>query len=102
MHEREAQRPDPVETVAAAADYVLPIDSLQAVADGAGLQWVNSDEEKIKAAQEAMAAMPAPTRVAREVRKAESAEDAPLVLVETKKDLSQVRLPFETQQTPGA
>ena len=82
---------------AAAVDYVLPIDSLVAVADGAGLQWVNSDAEKIRAAQAAMAAMPAPIHVAREIRKVELADEGPLVLVETKKDLSQVRLPFENQ-----
>ena len=91
----------PVEPVAAPADYLLPIDSLAAVADGAGLQWVNSDVEKIRAAQAAMAAMPAPIHVPREVRKAEVVNDGPLVLVETKKDLSQVRLPFETQAPGG-
>jgi ribonuclease E len=102
-HAREAPRPAAVEAVEAAPepDYVLPIDSLLAVADGAGLQWVNSDEAKIKAAQEAMAAVPAPVRTPREIRKAESVDVGPLVLVETKKDLSQVRLPFETQ-TPSA
>ena len=68
---------------AAAADYVLPIDSLNAVADSAGLQWVNSDAEKIRAAQEAMAAMPAPIHVPREIRKVELADEGPLVLVET-------------------
>ncbi|MGZ5158137.1 MAG: hypothetical protein ACXWCL_17110 [Caldimonas sp.] len=48
-----------------------------------------------------MAALPAPIHVPREVKKAERVDEGPLVLVETKKDLSQVRLPFETQ-TPGA
>ena len=101
-HEPVLEAPRAPEAVAAAApDYVLPIDSLQAVAGEAGLQWVNSDEAKIKAAQEAMAAMPAPQRTPREIRKVESVDTGPLVLVETKKDLSQVRLPFETQ-TPGA
>ena len=82
---------------AAAVDYVLPVDSLNAVADSAGLQWVNSDAEKIRAAQAAMAAMPAPIHVPREIRKVELRDEGPLVLVETKKDLSQVRLPFENQ-----
>jgi ribonuclease E len=102
-HAHEAPRPAAVEAVAAAPepDYVLPIDSLLAVADGAGLQWVNSDGAKIKAAQEAMAAVPAPIRTPRDIRKVESVDAGPLVLVETKKDLSQVRLPFETQ-TPGS
>jgi ribonuclease E len=87
----------PVQPAAAGVDYVLPVDSLNAVADGAGLQWVNSDAEKIRAAQAAMAAMPAPIHVPREIRKVELADEGPLVLVETKKDLSQVRLPFENQ-----
>ena len=81
----------------AEADYALPIDSLNAVADGAGLQWVNSDAEKIRAAQAAMAAMPAPIHAPREIRKVELQDEGPLVLVETRKDLSQVRLPFENQ-----
>ena len=98
---RAAEPQAPAEPIAVAADYVLPIDSLVAVADNAGLQWVNSDVEKIRAAQAAMAAMPVPIHVPREIRKAEVADDGPLVLVETKKDLSQVRLPFETQAPGG-
>jgi ribonuclease E len=89
---REASRPA---SVAAAQSYVLPMDSLVAVAEGAGLQWVNSDAEKIRLAQEAMAALPAPIHVPREIRQAEHVEEGPLVLVETKKDLSQFKLPFE-------
>ena len=84
----------------AAQDYVLPVDSLLAVAQGAGLQWVNSDAAKIQAVHEAMAAAPAPIHVPREIRKLERVDEGPLVLVETKKDLSQVRLPFE-MQSPG-
>ena len=87
--------PAPVVPAAVAAYYVLPIDSLSAVADGAGLQWVNSDAEKIRAAQAAIAAMPAPIHVPREIRRVVLPDEGPLVLVETRKDLSQVRLPFE-------
>jgi ribonuclease E len=96
-----APRPEPVAPPAAAVDYVLPVDSLNAVADSAGLQWVNSDAEKIRVAQEAIAAMPAPIRVPREIRKVVLPDEGPLVLVETRKDLAQVRLPFENQ-APGA
>ena len=101
VHAAEAPAAAVEPVVVADPDYVLPIDSLHAVAGGAGLQWVNSDEAKIRAAQEAMAAVPAPVPTPREIRKVESVDAGPLVLVETKKDLSQVRLPFETQ-TPGA
>ena len=81
---------------AAATPYALPLDSLAAVAEAAGLQWVNSDAAKIEAAQSALAADAPPTRVPREIRTVAASEDGPLVLVETKKDLSQVKLPFET------
>jgi ribonuclease E len=83
--------------------YALPVQSLEAVAESAGLQWVNSDAGKIEAAQAAMAAAAPPPAAPREIRVAPVVEDGPLVLVETKKDLSQVRLPFETsgQGTQG-
>jgi len=67
------------------------------VAEAAGLQWVNSDAEKIRAVQAAMAATPAPVHVPRERKPIEVANEGPLVLVETRKDLSQFKLPFETQ-----
>ena len=78
-------------------NYLLPIDSLQTIAQGVGLQWVNSDAEKIRTAQAAMAATPALVHVPREIRSPDRVDEGPLVLVETRKDLSQVRLPFETQ-----
>jgi len=86
-----------VPVAVAVAPFVLPTDSLQAVAEAAGLQWVNSDAEKIRAVQAAMAATPAPVHVPRERKPIEVANDGPLVLVETRKDLSQFKLPFETQ-----
>jgi ribonuclease E len=76
--------------------YALPVQSLEQVAESAGLQWVNSDAGKIEAAQAAMAAAAPPPAPPREIRVAPVVEEGPLVLVETKKDLSQVRLPFET------
>ena len=83
---------------ASAEPFVLPMNSLQAVAESAGLQWVNSDADKIRAVQSAMAAEPAPAHVPRERKPVENADTGPLVLVETRKDLSQVKLPFETAQ----
>jgi ribonuclease E len=94
----------PAETSAATAtSYALPLDSLVAVAESAGLQWVNSDAAKIEAAQAAMAATAEPIRVARDIPPVAAVDDGPLVLVETKKDLSQVKLPFETtpRETQG-
>ena len=78
-----------------AAPYALPMDSLVAVAESAGLQWVNSDAAKIRSAQEAMASAPPEIRVAREIHRPAAVDEGALVLVETKKDLSQFKLPFE-------
>jgi ribonuclease E len=75
--------------------FVLPADSLAAVAEAAGLQWVQSDSNRVQAVQAAMAAEAAPIRVPREVKPAVQVDDGPLVLVETRKDLSQIRLPFD-------
>lgn len=83
--------------VQAAVPYHLPTDSLNALAASAGLQWVQSDADRISAVQAAMAAEPAPVRAPREPRRQVLVDDGPLVLVETRKDLSQLKLPFEQQ-----
>ena len=75
--------------------YVLPTESLITVAQNVGLEWVNSDADKILAVQAAMAAEPKPAHVPRALRPPVVVEDGPLVLVETKRDLSQLKLPFE-------
>ena len=75
--------------------FKLPLSELQAIAEGAGLQWVNSDADKIAAAQAAIAAEPAPAPLGREPAPVVIVDEGPLVLVETRKDLSQVKLPFE-------
>jgi ribonuclease E len=78
------------------APFVLQTDALHAVAESAGLQWVGSDNDKIRAAQEAMANEPKPVRVPRLPKPIVAVDDGPLVLVETQRDLSQVVLPFES------
>ncbi len=75
--------------------YALPTNALQSLAAGAGLEWVNSDAEKVQAVQTAMAAEPAPIRVPREIKRPVLVDEGPLVLVETRKDLSQLKLPFD-------
>jgi ribonuclease E len=82
--------------VAAPQAFELPLDSLQAVAESAGLQWVNSDTDKIRAVQAAMAAEATPAHVPRERKAVAPVDEGALVLVETRKDLSQFKLPFET------
>jgi len=92
--------PMPV-AVVAQAPFVLPTEQLQSVAESAGLQWVNSDADKIRAVQEAMAREPKPAHVPREPKPLAASDEGPLVLVETRKDLSQIKLPFESASTPG-
>ncbi len=75
--------------------YALPAADLRAIASAAGLEWVGSDADKVQAVQAAMAAEPQPAHVPREPRPVAVVDEGPLVLVETRKDLSQVRLPFE-------
>jgi ribonuclease E len=76
------------------ASYTLPLDSLQEVAQSSGLVWVNSDADKIAAVQAAIAAEPKPVHVPRERPPAVVVNEGPLVLVETRKDLKNMNLPF--------
>ena len=81
--------------------FTLPADQLAQVAQTAGLQWVNSDADKVASVQAAIAAEPRPIHVPRE-RPAQVVLDyGPLVLVETRKDLREVKLAFE-QTTDSA
>ena len=80
--------------------YDLPVDQLKQVAEGSGLQWVNSDAEKIAAVKAAIAAEPKPVHVPRERPPLIELDEGPLVLVETKRDLRNLQLPFEQQQAP--
>jgi len=82
--------------------YALPTDALASLASTAGLQWVQSDTDKVRAVQAAMAAEPAPIHVPREPRRHVLVDEGPLVLVETRKDLSQIQLPFEQQPSPSS
>lgn len=75
--------------------YMLPTESLISIAQGVGLEWVNSDADKIQAVRTAMAAESPPAHMQRAPRPPVAVDDGPLVLVETRKDLSQLKLPFE-------
>jgi ribonuclease E len=94
-----AQVSAPVAAVTAAMPklqpFVLPLSQLAEVAQSTGLSWVNSDSEKIAAVQAAIAAEPKAIHVPRERPPAVQIEEAPLVLVETKRDLRDMTLPFE-------
>ena len=81
----------------AVTSYALPVSDLAQVATTSGLQWVGSDTAKIAAAQAAIAAelANAPVHVPRVRPPAVAVEAASLVLVETKRDLREMQLPFE-------
>jgi ribonuclease E len=78
--------------------FELPIAQLRGIAESSGLQWVNSDAEKIAAAQAAIAAEPKAVHVPRERPPLIVVDEGPLVLVETRKDLRNLQLPFEQPQ----
>jgi len=80
--------------------FELPVSELAQVAEGSGLQWVNSDAQKIAAVQAQIAAEPRPARVPRERPAAIAIDEGPLVLVETKRDLQGMKLPFEQGTLP--
>ena len=75
--------------------YDLPLQDLAQVAEGSGLQWVNSDATKIAQVQQAMALEAKPVHVPRERAQQAVSTEGPLVLVETKRDLRDMPLPFE-------
>ena len=86
-----APSPAPMPAVSA---FVLPVETLVTVAQSSGLQWVNSDPAKIAAVQAAIAAEPTPVHVPRARPAPVVLDDAPLILVETKRDLGQMQLPI--------
>ena len=79
--------------------FDLPVASLNQVAQTAGLAWVNSDPQKAASVKAAIAAEPKPIHVPRERPATAQVDTSPLVLVETKRDLRNMTLPFE-QNTP--
>ena len=97
-----SQAPAPVAAPAAPAStglprvqpYELPLSQLQAIASGSGLEWVNSDADKVAAVQAVIAAEPRPVHVPRERPPAVVIDEGPLVLVETRRDLAEMKLPF--------
>jgi ribonuclease E len=102
-----AARPTPSSPVAASsstasarsmpkvASYALPLADMTQVASGSGLEWVNSNADKIAKVQAQIAAEPKPVHIPRERPPAVVIDQSPLVLVETKRNLSDMTLPFE-------
>lgn len=78
--------------------YELPLAELHALAAASGLEWINSDADKVAAVQAAIAAEPKPVRIPRERPASVVLDEGPLILVETRKDLSLMQLPFEKEE----
>jgi len=68
---------------------------LSQVAQSSGLQWVNSDAAKIAEVQAAIALEAKAIHVPRERAAVAASTEGPLVLVETKRDLTSLPLPFD-------
>ena len=75
--------------------YTLPVDALVAVAQGAQMEWVRSNPDRVAQVQAAIAAEPKPIHVPRERPPLLVVDEGPLILVETRKDLGQVKMPFD-------
>lgn len=78
---------------------------MEKVAQSSGLEWVHTDTDKAAAVQAAIAAEPQPVHIPRERAPVVALDDGPLVLVETRRDLGSMELPFDErpqQQPPTA
>ncbi|CAJ0863153.1 Rne/Rng family ribonuclease [Ralstonia flatus] len=76
-----AEVPAPVSTIAQASP--LPIETLQSVLDNAGMTWVHTDSQKLRASQEEAARTVAAPRVPRERKPLPPIQHGPMILVET-------------------
>ncbi len=76
--------------------YALPVADMTQVAESSGLQWIGSDAAKIAAVQAQIAAEPKPVHVPRERPPVVEIKSEPLVMVETKRDLGEMKLPFQS------
>jgi ribonuclease E len=90
-----AEAAAPVPALPQVQNFVLPEEQMHTIARNAGLQWITSDADKVAAAQAAIAAEPRPVHVPRQRPAMVTMDDAPLVLVETRRNLSDMPLPFE-------
>ncbi len=67
--------------------FSLPVADMQAVAQSSGLEWVDSNPERVAAGHAAIAADPKPVHIPRERPPVVVLDEGPLILVETRKDL---------------
>jgi ribonuclease E len=82
------QRPAAMEAAATPSPRAngLSATDLKPMLESAGLVWVSTDADKLRAAQEAAAHTPAPVRVPRERKPLPPADHTPMQQIETRKD----------------
>ncbi|MFM2275636.1 MAG: hypothetical protein RL211_1508 [Pseudomonadota bacterium] len=76
--------------------FELPLNHLTQLAQASGLSWVNSNAEKIARVQAMIAAEPKTVHVPRERPVPVQLDQGPLILVQTRRDLRDLILPFES------
>ncbi|HEX4509946.1 MAG TPA: hypothetical protein VH328_07710, partial [Burkholderiaceae bacterium] len=86
----------------AVPSFDLPVGDLDTLAQSAGLQWVQSDASRVAQARDSIADASPPTHAPRERPARVVVDEGPLVLVETRKDLSKHKLPFDAPDTSDA
>lgn len=77
----------------------MPVTELEGIAQASSLQWVQSNPARVAEVQAAIAAEPRPVHVPRERPPLVVLDEGPLILVETRRDLQQLSMPFETSTT---
>ena len=75
--------------------YDLPLQALNDLAQHSGLEWVHSNADRVAQVQAAIAAEPRPIHVPRERPPVVVVNEGPLIMVETRKDLRQMSMPFD-------
>ena len=79
--------------------YDLPVSELEGLAHASSLEWVQSNPSRVAEVQAAIAAEPKPVHVPRERPPLVVLDEGPLILVETRRDLQQLAMPFESTPT---
>jgi ribonuclease E len=92
-----AAEPQPLQSAVPPTE-TLPVEQLRAVVETAGLQWVQSDPERVEQAQRKARQAPQPRQVPRERKARVAQEEGPLVLVETRQALPRLDLPENDRQ----
>ncbi|MDA7416553.1 Rne/Rng family ribonuclease [Xenophilus arseniciresistens] len=83
--------------------FELPVQDLNAIAESAQLEWVNSNAERVAQVRAAIAAEPAPVHVPRQRPPLIVIDEGALELVETRQDLGRMELPnVRSDEAPAA